>query len=568
MNTINADPKVDGQAGIMIPVYEALAKDIKGLGVDIVFGLISDDICQLVATLDSIGVRFCGARHETNAIMMAEGYAAASGRLGIAAIGRGPAAANGMHGAMSASRSGSPVVIIMGEPPHRDSNSNMGGPDLKAYAAPEVFTAAGIRTFMPTSASDARVAFADAVAAAMRGCTVTLHLPTDIQAAQIKVADREVQSTPNVASAKINTRAASIDAAVAILENHRKPLIVAGIGAYRAGAREALEQLAEKTGALLLTSLKGKDMFRGHPYDMGILGSSSHSLARRYIDQADCVIAFGASMNYLTMVSGKSLPEVPLIHVDTVRTNIGRWWFADVGIVGDARAVAEQLTAALAERSDAEKPFHSEDIRQSLAAFDHRQDFQAAHTRWTVDPRSLALELSDLLPRQRNVVFDGGNFMAVWAYVSVPNPGHFKSTLDFGSVGLGLGTAMGIAAARPECPTVLFIGDGGLLMSMGELEAVIREDLPLVIIVMNDAAYGAEVHILQAQNLPVAKAQFADVDFAAIAAPLGYQVATVHSLDELRALAPTLAKPEGPILIDCKINSAIIAPFISEFTGG
>jgi thiamine pyrophosphate-dependent acetolactate synthase large subunit-like protein len=127
---------------------------------------------------------------------------------------------------------------------------------------------------------------------------------------------------------------------------------------------------------------------------------------------------------------------------------------------------------------------------------------------------------------------------------------------------------MGVAAARPECPTVLFIGDGGLLMSMGELEVVIREDLPLVIIVMNDAAYGAEVHILQAQNLPVAKAQFADVDFAAIAAPLGYEVATVHSLDELRALAPTLAKPEGPILIDCKINSAVIAPFISEFTGG
>jgi thiamine pyrophosphate-dependent acetolactate synthase large subunit-like protein len=122
-----------------------------------------------------------------------------------------------------------------------------------------------------------------------------------------------------------------------------------------------------------------------------------------------------------------------------------------------------------------------------------------------------------------------------------------------------------VARAQPERTVVLFIGDGGLLMSMGEIETVIREDLPMIIVVMNDAAYGAEVHILRAQNLPVAKAEFFDVDFAPMVSPLGFESHTVRSIKELQALAPLLAKADGPIFLDCKINGNIIAPFITEF---
>jgi thiamine pyrophosphate-dependent acetolactate synthase large subunit-like protein len=105
-------------------------------------------------------------------------------------------------------------------------------------------------------------------------------------------------------------------------------------------------------------------------------------------------------------------------------------------------------------------------------------------------------------------------------------------------------------------------------MSMGELETVVREDLPLIVIVMNDAAYGAEVHILQAQNLSGDKATFADVDFESMAAALGFETATVRSVAELGDLAQLLENPVGPVLIDCKINIAGIAPFISEFVAG
>jgi thiamine pyrophosphate-dependent acetolactate synthase large subunit-like protein len=549
-----------------LPVYQILAEDIKSLGVDSVFGLMSDDICQLVATLDAIGVRFIGARHETNAVAMATGYAIASGKLGVALIGRGPAMANAVHGSLSSVKTSMPVLIISGDAPLMRGAVNPLGPDLKAFPAAVVLRACNIPTFVPTSADSARQTLADAVAEASLGKTAALLLPMDVQVGYTSIADGPSPVKLSVKPAPAPAIQASIDAAAALLKNSRRPIIVGGIGAHRSGARAALEALAEKTGALLVTTLKAKDLFRGNPYDLGILGSSSHSLARRYIEQADCVVAIGAALNSLTMSSGIALPPVPLIHVDSVRTNIGRWWRADLGIVGDAKLVAEQLTAALPDRAAADKPYHTEETRKLLAAFEHTQDFQPAHTARTLDQRILALELSKMLPENRHVVFDGGNFMANWAYVSVPNPGHFTHTQDSGSVGLGIGYAVGVARAQPDRSVVLIIGDGGMLMSMGEIETIIREDFPMIVIVMNDAAYGAEVHILKGQNLPPAKAEFADVDFAPMTEPLGFDAHTVRTLDELKALAPLLANPDGPVFIDCKVNTAVIAPFITEFT--
>ena len=116
----------------------------------------------------------------------------------------------------------------------------------------------------------------------------------------------------------------------------------------------------------------------------------------------------------------------------------------------------------------------------------------------------------------------------------------------------------------PERPTVFFVGDGAFLMTLGELETVAREGIPLVIVVMNDCAYGAELHYLKMRDMPVAMSAFPDLDFAQVATAFGFETATVRTMDELQALAPLLAKPEGPILIDCKINGAIAAPFLSD----
>jgi acetolactate synthase I/II/III large subunit len=545
------------------PLYQVLAEDITAMGVEAAFGLMSDDTALLVTALDTAGARFYGARHENSAIAMADGYAYASGRLGVAVIGRGPALANGLHGAIYASRAGSPVLLIYGEAA-TVAQPNGFGPDYKAIDGVGVLSAAGLRTFSATSPQSVRAVLADAAAAAMSGTTVSLHLPTNVQLAEIERPKQPLRIRQIERKAATATPQ-SIAAAAAVLTNASRPLIVAGLGAHRAGAAKAIEALAEKIGALLLTTARGKDLFRGNPNNLGIIGSFSHSIARRMAEQADCVLVFGASLNFLTTSFGTSLPQVPLIQVDAARTNIGRWFAADVGLVGDARIVAEQLIEALPQRSASAKPFHAEGTRKLIGSFDPARDFQAANTARTLDPRTLALELDKILPQDRNIVVDGGNFLGVVPYLSVPDPGCFKMIGDFASIGLGFGAALGVAKARPNKTTVLVIGDGAFLMTMGELETVVREDLPIVIVLMNDCAYGAELHFLRLRQQPVAKSMFPDVDFAPIAETFGFEAATIRTVADLHKVAAKLGEPEGPIFLDCKINADVAAPFMSEF---
>lgn len=553
------------RAAHRIPTYQVLAEDIKAMGVEQVFGLMSDDTAVFATALDSAGVRFYGARHENNAIAMAEGYAYATGKLGVAVVGRGPATANSLHAATYANRTGSKVLLIYGEAAVPTGAVNTMGPDYKSFNATGVLGAAGIRTFMASSPDTARGALADAAGAALQGGLAALLLPTNVQLAELELAEGEAAPTPRPAKATpVAPRPQAIEAAANLLRHSRKPLIIAGQGAYHAGAKPAIEQLAERTGALLVTTARAKDMFRDHPCNLGIIGSFSHSAARRMIDQADCVLVFGASLNILTMSFGNALPKVPLIHVDALRGNIGRWQAADLAVVGDARLAAEALVAALPPGANAEPPFRSEATRQFLADFDIARDFQPANTPRTVDPRSLGVALDKLLPPNRNLVYDAGNFLGIVPYLSVSGPTHFKFTSDFASIGMGFGTALGVAKGRPDETTVLLIGDGGFLMTMGELETVVREDLPLVIVLMNDCAYGAELHFLKMRNLPVAKSVFPDVDFAPIAEAFGFRAATIRTLEELQKLAPLLAKPDGPMFLDCKLNAAVAAPFMSE----
>ena len=547
-----------------MPVYEALAHDIKNLGVDTVFGLMSDDTAMFCATLDAIGIRFYGARHENNACSMAEGYAAATGRLGIAVLGRGPATANALHGSVYAQRTGSRVLLIYGAESVAPPAVNGLGPETKYLNAQAVLQAAGIKTHVATHANTARQALADAVVSTLQGATALL-LPMNVQFGRVDLERTAPVGADAKPAAPKAPRAAAISAAARLLEGAQRPLILAGLGAHRAGAREALMRLADQIGAALVTTLKAKDMFRGHPANAGVVGSFSTAGGRRLIEQADCILAVGAGLNMRTTSYGMSLPaDVPLIQVDLLRANIGRWFHADVAVIGDARVVAEQLLATLPARAAAAKPLHAPVVLKRLAEFNLADDFEPANTPRTLDARVAALELDKLLPQRRNLVWDSGNFLQMIPYIGSPGPDYFKMASDFSSIGMGFGTAMGYACGAPDRPTVLLCGDGSFFMNMGEIETVAREDIPLVIVVLNDCAYGAEVHYLKMREMPVTKSVFLDIDLAPVAEAFGFQTATVRTVGELRALAPMLANPEGPILLDIKINGNVPAAFLLE----
>jgi thiamine pyrophosphate-dependent acetolactate synthase large subunit-like protein len=152
-------------------------------------------------------------------------------------------------------------------------------------------------------------------------------------------------------------------------------------------------------------------------------------------------------------------------------------------------------------------------------------------------------------------------------YLAVPDPAGFVFATDFQALGLGLGNAIGAAVARPDRLTVLFIGDGGRMMSLNDLDTAVRYTLPLLIVTINDAAYGAEVYFLQQLGLLTKQAEFNDPDFVAIAQGMGAQGLTVRSLDDLAKIRPWMAHPTGPLVVDCKVNPEVQPELVREAFG-
>lgn len=554
-----------------LPAYEAVATLIVDQGVTEVFGLMGDDTVRLVSALVDRGIRYHDARHENAAVAMAAGYASASGRLGVCVISRGPGTTNALTALANASRAAdTPVLVITGDEWADPPRNSVLLPDGKALDITTVAAGCGFATVTPRTSRSLPHLVLDAVAAALQPSTVLLTIPRDLFDAPVELpAGGDVRQAggdvrPTRARSALPARQESVDAALALITRSRRPLIVAGAGAWSAEATTALVELADRIGAVLSTSLRGTGMFDGHPLNAGLIGSWSHTAGRRLMDQADCILVFGASLNLKSTSDGVGLPGAPVVHVDSDRASTGRFYWADVPVVGDARLVCEQLLAALPARSPQDRPLDTAENRELLARFDPAQDYEAASTRWALDPRTLVTELDRLLPDDRAIVTDNGNFFGfVPPHMTVPTPDRFKLSSDFSTIGLGFGTAIGATIARPGTCTVLFIGDGALLMSLGELETLARLDLPLIVVIMNDAAYGAERHFLELRGFSGKQAMFPDTDFASVAEAFALESATVRTVADLVALGPSLTGRTGPLVLDCKVNPDVVAGFLS-----
>jgi len=170
-----------------------------------------------------------------------------------------------------------------------------------------------------------------------------------------------------------------------------------------------------------------------------------------------------------------------------------------------------------------------------------------------------------MLPTERVVAVDSGHFMG-WPpmYLSVPDPAGFVFTQSFQSIGLGLSSAIGAAIARPDRLTVACVGDGGAMMAAGEFETLVRMRLPMLVVIYNDAAYGAEVHHFAPQGHPVDLVRYPDPDLGGLARGLGAEAATVRSLDDLAVLETWLERRDGPLVLDVKIAPDVVAEWLEE----
>jgi thiamine pyrophosphate-dependent acetolactate synthase large subunit-like protein len=535
-----------------MPVTEAVAAVLATLGADTVFGVVGSGNFKVTNALIRRGARYVAARHEGGATVMADAWARMTGRPGILSLHQGPGLTNAMTGITEAAKSRTPLVVLAADVAAAALHSNF-RIDVAALAGS--VGAIGFRLHSPGFAVDDTVRAYRTARAERR--TVVLAMPLDVQAGTCLL-PAVGPVVPPPAMAPASAAVASLADALAAA---RRPVFIAGRGARVAGARADLERLAGRCGALLATSAAAKGLFRGSPWDLDVSGGFASPLAAELIRDADLVVGWGCSLNMWTLRHGSLIgPDATVVQVDNDPAAIGAHRPADLGVIGDvavtARAVAEALTA---DAADSEGGYRSAALRATIAAqvrwrdVPYTDEGDGRH----IDPRTLTIGLDDILPAERIVAVDSGNFMGYPSmYLAVPDADGFCFTQAYQSVGLGLASAIGSAIARPDRLTVAALGDGGVLMGISELETAVRLGLPMVIVVYDDAAYGAEVHHFGPDGDPLDTVRFPPAKIAKIGRGFGCYGITVRRRRDLRGVTEWLEGPrDAPLVIDAKVTS-------------
>ena len=553
------------QEAVPATVAQLVGRTLAELGVGHVFGVVGSGNFEVTNALRLAGVPFTAARHEGGAATMADAYSRMSGRVGVVSTHQGCGLSNAITGIGEAAKSRTPLIVLTADTQASAVRSNF---KIDQDALARSVGAVSERIHSPaTAVADTLRAFRTA---RNERRTVVLNLPLDVQSAPAPAAHPSAHPAAIAAVQPVRPAAASVRRLAHLINAAERPVFVAGRGARN--AREELLGLAAHAGALVATSAVANGLFQNDDFNLGISGGFSSPLSSGLIQGADLVIGWGCALNMWTMRHGHLISDgTAVVQVDVEDSALGANRPVDLGVVGDAALTAADVLAELRTlQPEPSRKYRTAENAESIA---ERSRWNGVETPdlsggGRIDPRVLSRELDAILPADRIVSIDSGNFMGYPStYLRVPDEFGFCFTQAFQSIGLGLSTAIGAAMARPDRLPVLGAGDGGFLMGISELETAVRLELPLVCIIYNDAGYGAEVHHFGANSpdgggpgvgpaVDLSTVTFPDTDIAAIARGFGADAVTVRSVADLEEVrAWVRERPSRPLVIDAKIAS-------------
>ncbi|MGW6459462.1 thiamine pyrophosphate-binding protein [Streptomyces sp. NPDC055078] len=512
-------------------------------GVDQVFGVVGSGNFHVTNALIEGGARFAAARHEGGAATMADAYTRVSGRPSAVTLHQGCGLTNALTGIGEAAKSRTPMLVLAAEAESPRSNFFV---DQAALA--RAVGAVAQRITSPETAVEEAIGALTTALHERR--TVLLNLPLEVQSRDCPPPG-DIKPPPP--ADPVEPAEADIARLAEAVGRAERPVFVAGRGGRRYAAE--LRAAAGRAGALLAESAVAKGLFHADPWGIGVSGGFSSPATAELIREADLIVGWGCALNMWTMRHGRLIaPGAEVVQVDDTAEALGAHRELSFGVHGDVGRTAVSLTAALTATRTG---YRTEQVRERLLAGTAWRDqpYADLSTPERIDPRTLCVGLDDLLPAERLVAVDSGNFMGYPSmFLSVPDEAGFCFTQAFQSIGLGLSTAIGAAIARPDRLTVAALGDGGALMAAQELETVVRLGLPMLVVVHNDRAYGAEVHHFAPGGHPTDTVVFPDTDIAAIGRGYGFEAVTVRTRGDLDAVAAWLAGPRRrPMLIDAKV---------------
>lgn len=519
-----------------------------------VFGVMGNGNVYFLDAAEKMGLRFSAVRHEGAAIAAADAYYRTSGRLAAGTTTYGPGYTNALTALAEAVQAQIPVVLVTGDAP--SSGARPQDVDQAAIAA-----GLGAATFTVTRDAAGSITQQAVEYALTKRTAVVIAIPYDL--ASLEAADEELPA-PLAAQVTDDVDRGLVQAA-RLLAGAKRPLILAGRGAHLAGAGPELMELADRLGALTAGTALALNLLQGEGY-LGVAGGFGTDTAAGLMGEADVVLVAGASLSPFTMRFGHLLgADSTVIQIDTALQPTNPR--VDLFVSADAKSAAGRLLQLLDDAASAQD-WRAEASRRLAAGPGHHPGSDETPD-GRLDPRSLATALDAVLPERRTVVQDGGHFVG-WApmYWNIPRPQDLVMVgTAFQAIGLGLASAVGAARAVEDGRTlVLASGDGGFLMGLADLESLIGAAKSAIVVIYNDAAYGAEIHQYGSQGLTEKPMLIPEVDFSGIARTLGAESAIIRSLADLSALTDWIdAGAKGTFVADCRITSSVRAPWLSEW---
>lgn len=545
-------------------LYEALAEAFAAEGVDTQFILMGDGNMHWATALAKLpGVQTIHVRHEHCTVAAAMAYHVATGKVAAASVTCGPGLTQLMTALPAAVRAHLPVVVFAGESPINAKFYNQAidqAPFVAATGAHYIAAHSVARML-----DHVREAFH---VARHERRPVVLGVPYDLQKLPHST------TAPYVPSAQFmpdggrpQPDPVQVAALVERIRAAKRPVVLGGRGVLRSGAKAAVEALADRCGAVLATSLPVRGLFDHHPFSLGVAGGYASTINREVLGCADLVIAIGAGLSYYTVDGGGLFPQAFVAQIDDAPRGLRDGMSAaHLYIRADARASAEAVTAALDKTLGAGKPTAAAIRTNELAhriAHDPADSVHFNIAPGVLDPRAVIQALNSVVPPDWDIVSGAGHQSYFNSQMRGRPAERFVAIREFGAIGNGLSFAMGVAAARRlgrESRVVLIEGDGSLLMHIQELETLRRHGLRVLICVLNDGAYGAEIHKMRADGIDDSGAIFGRPPFEAIARGFGLRGAEVRDLDALPGLFADFVRQGDTEVWNIQISDQVTAP--------
>lgn len=503
-------------------------------------------------------VRLTALRHEAGTVASADAYYRITRKIACASTTYGPGFTNALTPLGEAVRSRTPMVVVVGSEPST-------GPrpwDVDQRALTEAMGAISMTVDHQDPGGSVHQAFATAQE---KRLPVVLNLPHDLATVPAPIngtgtfiPEAQRAQTP-VASAD------QLDEVTQALRQAERPLILAGRGAAKAATD--LAAVADQVGALTVSSAPARGTFADRPWDLGVCGGFASEASSELIKQADVVLAVGASLNQFTTAFGYQFAEdAQIVQIDLAEKPTSP--LVSMFIQADAASTIRSLRHATQQIPTPETRWNgiADHARDATLNFQRPQGDGTAPD-GLLDPRSAMVRLNEILPKNRQVISDGGHFIG-WSsyYFDLPAPDSLVMVgTQFQSIGLGLPSAAGAAIARPESTHIVVAGDGGAIMGMADLDALVRSSNSAAVIIFNDGCYGAEVHQYGSQGLDTRIMEIEQANFVKQAEGFGAIGAVIEDLADLDQVEQWVNDgAHGTFVIDLRISRNVVAPYIEE----